>query len=89
MAEGTKSKSTNNYQWYLWGFFNSAESWRLKEQKLYEKRKERKDINHVAQKDFKCEASFSPDYITVMHWEARKGIKDIWQAKDKEIQFSS
>lgn len=32
---------------------------------------------------------FLPDYNTAMHWETREGIKDTWQAQDKEIQFSS
>lgn len=53
------------------------------------KNEQGKDIYHGAQNDCKCEASFSPDYTAVMHWEARKGIKDTWQTKDKEIQFSS
>lgn len=79
------SKSASNYQWYLQGFPNTADSSKLKKnQELYIK----KDT-YVAEEGYKCEAAFSPDYNTAMLWEAREGIKDTWKAKDKEIQFSS
>lgn len=54
-----------------------------------QQQQQQEDLYHIAQDGCRCEARSFPEYSTPMHGEPRKGIKDTWQAKDKEIQFSS